>query len=121
MNIEERLENCNVFLNQIKYFDPDPYYVNYFFTKFTDEVNKILDGIFEEGDRDFGLFINGEISQKKFNEIANLKKDKKAIEFSKWFSEKYNQEHKNAYPNFIKKICEFKKEQNKIPDCKNYD
>ena len=54
---------------------------------------------------------------KKFNEIANLKKDKKAIEFSKWFSEKYYQEHKNAYPNFIKKIA-IQKGTNKIPTVK---
>ena len=30
MNIEEKIEECEYVLKQIKQFDPDPYYVNYF-------------------------------------------------------------------------------------------
>jgi hypothetical protein len=35
---------------------------------------------------------------------AKKKNDQKAIKFSEWYLTKYNQEHKNSYPNFIKKL-----------------
>ena len=33
MNIEEEIKKCEIFLKQIKQYDPDPFYVNYFFIK----------------------------------------------------------------------------------------
>ena len=31
MNIEEKIKDCEYNLKQINYFNPDPFYVNYFF------------------------------------------------------------------------------------------
>ena len=54
----------------------------------------------------------------EFDEKAIKKNDKNAIKFSKWFSQKFIQEHENPYPNFMKKICEFKSKFQKIPEIK---
>ena len=118
MNIEEKIKNCEIYLKQIKKYDPDPYYVNYFFNDYVDSVNEIYAGIFEEANRDFGLFVLEKNSQKKFDEKAKMKNDQNALKFSEWFSQKFNQEHENPYPNFMKKICKFKSKSQKIPDIK---
>ena len=118
MNIEEKIENCEINLKQIRQYDPDPFYVNFFFNQFIDSINNVYIGVFEEANRDFGLFISKKISQKRFLEKAIEKKDHNAIKFSEWFSEKFNQEHQNQYPNFIKNICDFKSKSGKIPEMK---
>ena len=118
MNIEKSIENCEIYLKQIKQYDPDPYYVNYFFNKYLNSINDIVNGIFEEGSRDFGLFITDTISKKKFDEKAKMKNDENAMKFSKWYLMKYNEEHKNRYPNVIKKICQYKNKFGKIPTIK---
>lgn len=118
MNIEKTIKNCEIYLKQIKQYDPDPYYVNYFFNQYINSVNDTFDGIFEEGNTDFGLFISEKISQKNFYRKAKMKNDQNAIKFSEWYSIKYNQEHENPYPNFIKKICQFKNKFEKLPKIK---
>ena len=118
MNIEKTIKNCEIYLKQIKQYEPDPYYVNYFFNEYINSVNDTFNGIFEEGNRDFGLFISEKISQKNFDEKAKKKNDQNAIKFSEWYSIEYNQEHENPYPNFIKKICQFKNEFEKLPKIK---
>ena len=118
MNIEEAIKNCEIYLKQINQYDPDPYYVNYFFTKFIESVNDTFDIIFEEANRDFGLFVSGKISQKKFYEKAKIKNDQNAIKFSEWYLVKFTKEHENPYPNVIKKICQFKKKIDKLPEIK---
>jgi len=118
MNIEKTIKDCEIYLKQIKQYEPDPFYVNYFFNEYINSVNDIFDGIFEEGNRDFGLFISEKISQTKFDKKAKMKNDKNAIKFSEWYSIEYNQEHENPYPNFIKKICQFKNKFDKLPKIK---
>ena len=118
MNIEKTIKNCETYLKQIKQYEPDPYYVNYFFNEYINSVNDTFNGIFEEGNRDFGLFISEKISQTNFDEKAKIKNDQNAIKFSEWYSLEYNQEHKNPYPNFIKKICQFKNKFEKLPKIK---
>ncbi len=118
MDIEKTIKNCEIYLKQIKQYEPEPYYVNYFFNEYINSVNDTLNGIFEEGNRDFGLFISDKISQKNFDEKAVMKNDQNAIKFSEWYSVQYNQEHENPYPNFIKKICEFKNKFEKLPKIK---
>ncbi|MFQ5781971.1 MAG: hypothetical protein ACE5GR_02810 [Nitrosopumilus sp.] len=122
MDIEETIKNCEIYLKQIKKYDPDPFYVNYFFNEYINSVNSIFIGIFEEANRDFGLFISENISenisQKKFNKKAKMKNDQNAMKFSKWYSCKFNQEHENTYPNFIKEICQFKNKFEKLPEIK---
>ncbi|MEK0365142.1 MAG: hypothetical protein QQN42_02175 [Nitrosopumilus sp.] len=118
MNIEKTIKDCEIYLKQIKQYDPDPYYVNYFFNEYINSVNDIFNGIFEEGNRDFGLFILEKISQKKFDGKAKIKNDQYAMKFSEWYSIRYNQEHENSYPNFIKKICQFKNKFDKLPKIK---
>ena len=118
MNIEKTIKNCEIYLKQIKQYEPDPYYVNYFFNEYINSVNDTFNGIFEEGNRDFGLFISEKISQTNFDEKAKMKNDQNAIKFSEWYSLEFNQEHKNPYPNFIKKICQFKNKFKKLPKIK---
>lgn len=116
MNIEEEVEKCEISLKQIKQYDPDPFYVGYFFNRYVGLRNNVITGIFEEADRDFGLFLSDEITEKNFYEKAKLKNDKNAIKFSEWFRSKYAEEHDNAYPNFMNDICNFRNKFKKIPD-----
>jgi len=118
MNIEEELTNCEIYSKQIKQYDPDPFYVDYFFTKYINSINNIINGIFEEANIGFGLFISEKITQRKFNEKANIKKDENALKFSKWFSRKNKKEHKNPYPNHMNKIRLFKNENESLPKIK---
>ena len=118
MNIEEEITKCEIYSKQIKQYDPDPFYVNYFFTKYINSINNIINGIFEEANMDFGLFISEKITQRKFNEKANMKKDENAIKFSKWFSKKNKKEHENPYPNHMNKIRLFKNENESLPKIK---
>ena len=118
MNIEEEIKKCGIYSKQIKQYDPDPFYVNYFFNKYINSINNIINGIFEEANIDFGLFIKEKVSQKEFHKIANIKKDANALKFSEWFSNKYEIEHKNPYPNFMNQICNFRKKFGKLPDVK---
>lgn len=118
MSIEKIIDDCKIYLKQIKQYKHDPFYVNHFFSEFIDSVNKTLKGIFDEANRDFGLFITEKISYEKFLEKAKLKNDLKAIKFSKWYIDKFEQEHKSKFPKAIKKICELKNKQNKLPEIK---
>ena len=118
MNIEEEIKKCEIYSKQIKQYDPDPFYINYFFNKYINSINNIINGIFEEANIDFGLFIKEKISQKEFHEKANIKKDVNALKFSEWFSIKYKKEHENPYPNSMNKICQFKNENKSLPKIK---
>jgi len=118
MNIEEEIKNCGIYLKQIKQYDPDPFYVDYFFNQYINSINNIINGIFEEANTDFGLFVTEKITQKKFLEKATAKKDSNAIKFSKWFSSKYDNEHKNSYPSVMDKIRQFKNKNQTLPQIK---
>lgn len=118
MDIETIIKNCEICIKRIKQYNPDPYYVNYFFDQYINSVNKIFDGILEEANRDFGLFISEKISSKKFFEKAKNKNDQNAMKFVEWYLAKHEQEHKNTYPNSMKNICQFKNEFGKIPRIK---
>ncbi|HSG83378.1 MAG: hypothetical protein ACE5RS_03880 [Nitrosopumilus sp.] len=118
MNIEKAIEECEISLKQIKKYDPDPFYVNYFFNQYIISINNIIEGIFEEANRDFGLFVPEKISEKTFSQKAKLKKDENAIKFSEWYIQKYNEEHKYAYPNFMDKVRYFQNKFEKLPEIK---
>ena len=118
MNVEEEIKNCEVYLKQIKQYDPDPFYVDYFFNKYINSINNIINGIFEEANVDFGLFVTEKITQKKFDDKANMKKDTNALKFLEWFSIKYKKEHENQYPNFMNQICQFKNKNESLPEIK---
>jgi hypothetical protein len=64
MKIEEKFRDCKYFLEQINHFNPDPYYVDYFFRLYLQSISDIYDEIFEEANRDFGLFISGKCTKK---------------------------------------------------------
>ena len=78
----------------------------------------VIEGVFDEANRDFGLFITEKISYEKFLKKAKEKNDVKAIKFSEWYIEKINQEHKSRFPKAIKKICELKIKENTLPEIK---
>ena len=118
MNIEEEIKKCGIYLKQIKQYDPDPFYVDYFFNKYINSINNIINGIFEEANTNFGLFITEKITQQKFNEKVNIKKDENALKFSEWFSIKYKIEHENPYPNFMNRIHQFKNKNETLPKIK---
>jgi len=118
MNCEEKIKECEAILKQIIQFEPDPYYVNYFFNSYLFSVNKVYFEIFKEASRDFGLFISEKYTRESFLDKAKEKNDQKAIDFISWFDKKYKEEHKNPYPNFIEKSCEFQKDHKKLPKIK---
>jgi len=118
MNIEEEITKCEIALKQIKQYDPDPYYVDHFFNEYMISVNNIIEGIFEEANRDFGLFVSEQISEKKFHDKAKMKNDESAIKFSEWYSKKYIEEHKNPYPDVISQVRNFKSKFKKLPEIK---
>lgn len=118
MNIEKEIEKCEISLKQIRQYDPDPFYVDYFFNQYVVSINNIIEGIFEEADRDFGLFVSGKISEKTFSEKAKLKNDENAVKFSEWYRQKYNEEHEFTYPNFIDRVRDFQNKFEKLPEIK---
>ena len=118
MDIEETIEKCEISLKQIKQYDPDPFYVRYFFDQYISLRDDTITGIFKEANRDFGLFLSDPITEKNFGEKAKLKDDKDAIEFSEWFKIRYIEEHRNPYPSFINDICNFRDRFQKLPEIK---
>lgn len=117
MNPEEKIKNCEFYLYQLKHFEPDPYYSQYFFEKVIDSVDKFYQEIFTEANRDFGLFVNGNCDKNKFEIKAREKKDEKALEFISWFEKKNNEIHVNIFPNFIRNILNLYKRK-KFPKIK---
>ncbi len=115
MNIEEKIKDCKYNLKQIKHFNPDPFYVNYFFKNYLQAVSDVYDGIFGEANRDFGLFVPEKCTKEKFQIKAVEKKDSQALEFLSWFEKHYNNEHDNQYPDFIKKVLDFFSKYGKLP------
>ena len=116
MDIEEEIKNCEIYLKQIKQYDPDPFYVDYFLNKYIISIKRVKNEIFEEANIDFGLFILDNISEQKFYEKAKSKNDENAIKFSEWYYLKDIEKHKNLYPNIMRKICLFKDEFKKLPE-----
>jgi hypothetical protein len=115
MNIEEKIKDCEYNLKQISHFNPDPYYVNYFFKAYLQAVIDVFDKIFEEANRDFGLFVSEKSSREKFERKAIEKNDQLALKFLSWFNESYENEHNRSYPSFINKLIYFLKEYNHLP------
>ncbi len=115
MNIEGKIKDCEYNLKQINHFNPDPYYVSYFFKAYLRCVIDVYDEILEEANRDFGLFISGKCTKEKFERKAMEKNDQKALRFLAWFNENYEDEHSSSYPSFIKKIICFFREFNHFP------
>ena len=115
MNIEDCLENCKVNQKQIQRFNPDPFYVNHFFKEFLNSVHNTLNAILEEANRDFGLFILGDISQKKFNEKAKEKNDQKALKFFNWYESRLNQQNQNSYSYAIQVLYNMRRKGEKLP------
>ncbi len=115
MNVEGKIKDCENNLKQINHFDPDPYYVSYFFKAYLRCVIDVYDEILEEANRDFGLFISGKCTKEKFERKAMEKNDQKALRFLAWFNENYENEHNSSYPSFIKKIICFFREFNHLP------
>ena len=115
MNIQNCLEKCRINQKQIHRFDPDPFYVNHFFKEFLNSVGDTLNAILEEADRDFGLFILGEISEKKFSEKVKEKNDHNAKKFFDWYQTKLNQKDKNSYFYAIQEIYNLKRYGKKLP------
>jgi hypothetical protein len=115
MNVEGKIEDCEYNLKQINHFNPDPYYVNNFLEAYIQSVIDVYDGIFEEANQDFGLFISGKCTKEKFEKKAVGKNDQLALNFLSWFKENYENQHESSYPNFIKKITHFFKENKYLP------
>jgi hypothetical protein len=115
MNIEGKIRDCEYNLKQIYHFNPDPYYVNYFFRAYIQSIIDVYDKIFEEANSDFGLFVSGKCNKEKFERKAIEKNDQLALKFLSWFNENYKKEHISSYPNFIQAIICFFKEYNHLP------
>ncbi len=115
MDVEYWIKNCKAESSLLKNYDPDPYYVNYFFRSYLNSVSKAYNDIFEEANRDFGLFITQCTSQ-KFKEKSILKNDSRAIEFVSWYEEKIKKEHQSYYPAFMHQMITFYECGKELPD-----
>ncbi len=104
MDPEQKIRDCEYNLNQIKHFEPDPYYTKYFFENYIKSVQSFYQQIFEEANRDFGLFVKDNCNKDKFAKKAKEKKDKNALEFVNWFNKEFDRVHVNIFPKFIKNI-----------------
>jgi len=118
MSIEENIKNCEICLKRIKQYDPDPCYVSYFFNKYIISVRNVLNGILEEANRDFGLFISQNISKEIFLEKVKMRNDESATKFIEWYVMRLEKEHEGMYPNFIQKVCEFQNKFGILPKIK---
>jgi len=118
MDCKEKIDECESILKQMIQFEPDPYYIKYFFNSYLCSVNKVYSAIFEEANRDFGLFISGKYTREAFLEKAKVKDDQKVMDFLSWYDKKFEEKHKNPYPNFIKKSCKVQNEHKKLPKVK---
>jgi len=114
MNFEEKIRDCKYNLKQINHYNPDPYYVGYFFEAYLKSAIEICNKIFEEANRDFGLFVFGECTIEKFERKALEKNDQSALRFLSWFKENFEKEHANPYPNFIQSTMNFFKEHGHV-------
>ena len=117
MNIEDLIERCEAEVRQIKKYEPDPYYVNYFFQSYLSMIEKIYCGIFEEADRNFGLFAS-QHSKEKFKEKSILKNDLDALKFVSWYEENVEDEHRDYYPGFMHAITELYGLNKRLPEIK---
>ncbi len=106
MDPEQKISECEFNLNQIKHFEPDPYYTKYFFKKYIKYVQSFYQQIFEEANRDFGLFVKDHCNKDRFTKKAKEKKDNNALEFVDWFNEEFDDVHVNIFPKFIKNILD---------------
>lgn len=117
MSAEEKIENCEFNLNQIKHFEPDPYYSKYFFVKYIQNVIQFYNEIFQEASRDFGLFEDN-CTLKKFEIKANEKNDQKAYEFLRWVKKEFEKELENPFPKFVREILNLVLEKKDLPEIK---
>ncbi|MDH3677830.1 MAG: hypothetical protein OEQ12_05955 [Nitrosopumilus sp.] len=115
MSIEEKIRDCEFNLKQINHFNPDPYYVDYFFKAYIQFVIDVYYKIFEEANGGFGLFVSGKCTKEKFEKKAKEKDDHLALKFLSWFEENYKKEHNGSYPNFIQETIYFFKQYNHLP------
>jgi len=118
MDCEDRIRECESILKQIIQYEPDPYYVNYFFNSYLFSINKVYFEIFREACREFGLFTSEKYTRDAFLEKANEKNDQKAVDFVSWLDKKYDKEHENVYPDFIRKCCKIQNENRKLSKIK---
>ena len=98
----------------MKQYEPDPFYINFFLNQYINSINKIFSGIFEEADKDFGLFISGVVSEKKFEEKNRRKKDKKVKEFLDWYKLQHKKEYGKSSSKFVKKIIQLNQTKKKL-------
>lgn len=115
MNIDGKIKDCEFYLKQIIRFNPDPYFVGYFFKAYIQSVIDCYDEIFREANIDFGLFISGKCTQEEFERKSVEKNDEKAMKFLSWFKDNYEKEHTSPIPSFIKKTIYFFKKNNHLP------
>ncbi len=115
MSLDLLFDECKFNVEQMKRFDPEPLYVHKFLIDFLNLSEKIVEGILEEADRDFGLFVGNKLTLRKFEEKAKEKKEKIALRFASWFKSYYKEEHKLPYPNSIQHARAYLKTNKTLP------
>ncbi|NIP62606.1 MAG: hypothetical protein GWN01_03095 [Nitrosopumilaceae archaeon] len=115
MDLNAIFEECKFNVEQMKYYDPDPFYVHRFLIGFLNLVDRIIEEILVEANRDFGLFLKDRITLEKFEERAKQKEETMAINFAKWFKNNYEEEHCLPYPKLINQARKFLKNHDTLP------
>ena len=88
----------------MKQYEPDPYYISYFLKIYSNSINKIFSGIFEEAISDFGLYISEKINQQTFEKQNQTKKDEKFQQFLDWYKLQQQKIEQKSSSKFIKEI-----------------
>ena len=88
----------------MKQYEPDPYYISYFLKIYSNSINKIFSGIFEEAISDFGLYISEKINQQTFEKQNQTKKDEKFQQFLDWYNLQQQKIEQKSSSKFIKEI-----------------
>jgi hypothetical protein len=115
MNVERKINDCEYNLEQIKHFNPDPFYVKHFLIDFIQGIIDFYDGILDEANKDFGLFMSGRCTVENFESRCKEKNDEIALKFLSWFKENYQNEHNSSYPKFINNLITLINENDHFP------
>lgn len=115
MSIKELLCECEIILQNIEKYNSEPVYVEKFFSDFLKSTREVIKLIISDACQSFGIFLDKKHTIDKFRERAIMKDDQKALEFAKWYEQKFEEEQKFPNVKFIMDCIKLQEENNTIP------
>lgn len=115
MSIEELLCECETILRNIEKYNSEPVYVEKFFSDFLKSTREVIRLIISDACQSFGIFLDKKLTIDKFREMAIMKDDQKALEFVKWYEQKFEKEQRFPNVKFIMDCIKLQEENNTMP------